>query len=227
MPSRITQHRSKRLYAEEAGWDVRDELKWRGDRMAAYNVVPGTWPYAMHTLHPREQAIDTVHWGFRPESAVEQGIPAAIRVTIEKGSTGRYFRHMWRQGRVIVPADGWYEWTGPHGQKQPWYIHLKTDRPMFLAAISNFVPYKEGPPGSGFVIVTAAAGTGLVDMHGRRPVVLAPEDARLWMDHAFSAEQAEQLARAASLPPDAFEWYRVSTDVNDPRINEEYLIQLV
>jgi putative SOS response-associated peptidase YedK len=35
------------------------------------------------------------------------------------------------------------------------------------------------------------------------------------MDHDFSAEQAEHLARAASLPPEAFEWYRVSTDVNN------------
>jgi putative SOS response-associated peptidase YedK len=71
-----------------------------------------------------------------------------------KGVDGRYFRHIWRQDRVNVPADGSYMWTGAHRQKQPWYIRLKTDRPMFLAAISNFVLFKEGPPGSGFVIVT-------------------------------------------------------------------------
>jgi putative SOS response-associated peptidase YedK len=59
----------------------------------------------------------------------------------------------------------------------------------------------------------------------RRPVVLAPEDARLWMDHDFSTEQAEQLARAASLPPDAFEWHKVSTDVNNTRNNDEYLVE--
>jgi hypothetical protein len=34
--------------------------------------------------------------------------------------------------------------------------------------------------------------------------VLAPKDARLWMVHDFSAEQAKQFARAASLPSDAF-----------------------
>jgi putative SOS response-associated peptidase YedK len=72
--------------------------------MAAYNVTPGTWPYAMHSLHLGEQAIDTVHWGFRPEWAVEQGVPAATRVTIEKGSTGRYFRQIWRQGRAANPS---------------------------------------------------------------------------------------------------------------------------
>jgi putative SOS response-associated peptidase YedK len=73
--------------------------------------------------------------------------------------------------------------------------------------------------------VTAAAEAGLVDVHDRRPVVLAPEDARLWMDHDFSAEPAEQLARAASLPPEAFEWYKVSTDINNARNNDEHLIE--
>jgi putative SOS response-associated peptidase YedK len=77
----------------------------------------------------------------------------------------------------------------------------------------------------GFAIVTAAAEAGLVDVHDRRPVVLVPEDARLWMDHDFSAEQAEQLARAASLPPDAFEWYKASPDVNNAKNNDEHLIE--
>jgi len=38
---------------------------------------------------------------------------------------------MWKSGRAIVPADGWYEWTGEAGKKQPWHIRLKTRRPMF------------------------------------------------------------------------------------------------
>jgi putative SOS response-associated peptidase YedK len=96
---------------------------------------------------------------------------------------------------------------------------------MFLAAISNYVPYKEGPPGSGFVIVTEAADAGMIDVHDRRPVVLAPEDAQLWMDNSLSAEQAEHLARNASLPAEAFEWYQVSKDVNRPGNNDEHLIQ--
>jgi putative SOS response-associated peptidase YedK len=45
----------------------------------------------------------------------------AISARIERAATGRYFRHMWREGRVIVPADGWYEWTGEEGRKQPWH----------------------------------------------------------------------------------------------------------
>jgi putative SOS response-associated peptidase YedK len=76
-----------------------------------------------------------------------------------------------------------------------------------------------------FVIVTASAEAGMIDVRDRRPIVLAPKDARLWMDHDLSAEQAEQLACAASLPRDAFAWYRISTDVNNARNIDEHLMQ--
>lgn len=235
MCGRITQYRGRAKYAEEIGWGADPEQstlvehrgpgRWGPDRIRHYNLPPGLYPDVMHTLHQGKPMFDTLHWGYRPQWAVEQGIPMATNARIEKAVTGRYFRHMWRAGRIIVPADGWYEWTGEKGHKQPWYIRLKGDRPMFLAAVSNFVPYKERPPGSGFVIVTAAAEAGLVDVHDRRPVVLAPVDARLWMDNTLNADQAEQRARSRSLPPDAFEWYRVSTDVNNARNNDEHLIE--
>jgi hypothetical protein len=43
-----------------------------------------------------------------------------------------------------------------------------------MAAITDFRPGKEMHEGSGFVIVTAAAEAGMVDVHDRRPVVLSP-----------------------------------------------------
>ncbi|MBY6309906.1 hypothetical protein E5C30_05800 [Alcaligenes faecalis] len=39
---------------------------------------------------------------------------------------------MWRGllgKRVLVPADGWFEWTGEVGDKQPWFIHSKDGAP--------------------------------------------------------------------------------------------------
>jgi putative SOS response-associated peptidase YedK len=104
--------------------------------------------------------------------------------------------------------------------------HPPQDRPTDVAGRDHQLSAgKEPAEGTGFVIVTAAAEAGLIDVHDRRPVVLAPEDARLWMDHDFSAEQVEQLARTASLPPETFEWYKVSTDVNNARHNDARLIQ--
>ncbi|RJF97355.1 SOS response-associated peptidase [Noviherbaspirillum saxi] len=224
MCGRITQHQSQVAYAREMGWNVDDFGRLGTDRGPSWNVAPGTHPWLMHRFGDDREHIDPVSWGYRPSWAAEKKIPLAINARLEKAATGPYFRPLWKSGRAIVPADGWYEWTGEKGHKQPWYIRLKKDRPMFLAAITGYRPDKEPGENTGFVIVTAAAEGGLVDVHDRRPVVFSAEDAEMWMDHSLPPDQAEQLARAMALPPETFEWYRVSTDVNRVGNNDPHLI---
>lgn len=83
-----------------------------------------------------------------------------INARIEKALTGRYFRHMFREGRVIVPAGGWYEWTVEEGKKQPWYIARKTAAPIFMAGLTNAKPFSHQEVEVGFVIVTQDAQGG-------------------------------------------------------------------
>lgn len=227
MCGRITQYRSKQHYANELGWTDRIH-PWAEDILANYNIPPGTSPWLMHRLSEDHMpGFTRMKWGYRPDWAEEKGFPVSFNARIEKAKTGKYFRHMWKSGRVIVPADGWYEWTGEKGHKQPWYIRFQTKRPMFLAAIANYKPDEEREADASFVVVTAAADGGMIDVHDRRPVVLSPVDAELWMDPDISAEQAEQIARSGSLPSESFEWYRVSTDVNKTTNKDAHLIEPV
>lgn len=226
MCGRITQHRKPLDYVKVLDLPLRMSEE-AAHRQPSYNTPPGTTPWLIHSMSEEGPTVDAVRWGYRPNWAAEKGIPMAINARIEKAATGKYFRHMWLHGRVLVPADGWYEWTGKAGHKQPWYIHRKTNEPLFLAAITNVRPDRENPEGSGFVIVTAAADAGMVDVHDRRPVVLAPDDARLWMDPDLPAEQAEQLARSMAVPADEFEWYPVSREVNRVGNSDPHLIEPV
>lgn len=215
MCGRITQIASPAAYASAIGWDAAAIADLPDQPTGNYNGTPGADHWIMHRLADEDRnGMTRLHWGYRPKWAAEKRLPISINARIEKAASGAYFRGMWKSGRIVVPADGWYEWTGAAGRKQPWYIRLKTEEPMFMAAITNYRPGKELPEDGGFVIVTAAAEGGMVDVHDRRPVVLNADDAGLWLDPGFSAEQAEQLARSGALPPDAFEWYEVSRDVN-------------
>lgn len=186
-----------------------------------YNVPPGTSPYLMHTLDSHEH-IDPMFWGYQSAWAREKHIGMAINATIEKARSP-YWRPLWKHGRAIVPADGWYEWTGEKGRKQPWFIRLKSETPLFIAALTNYKPDRDAED-TGFVIVTAEATGGMVDVHDRRPVVLSAEDARLWMDLEWSAQQVEQIVREGALPPEAFEWYPVSKEVNRAGNNNPQVI---
>lgn len=51
------------------------------------------------------------------------------------------------------------------------FIHRKYGQPIFMASIGS-TPFERGDEAEGFLIVTAAADKGLVDVHDRRPLVL-------------------------------------------------------
>lgn len=129
-----------------------------------------------------------------PEEAAAKKKPW-INARIEKALTGRYFRHMFREGRVIIPGGGWFEWTLENGKKQPWYIRRKNDEPIFMAGLTNFRPSTQQNVEVGFVIVTEDCEGGMVDIHDRRPVVLEPEDAWRWLDIDTPVEEAAHIAQ--------------------------------
>ena len=140
-------------------------------------------------------------------------IPIAINAKVEK-LMGAYWKPLLRAGRGVVCADGWYEWMGPKGNKQPWRIHRRDGGPLFLLALANFGAFRENREESGFVLVTADSLGGMVDVHDRRPVAVSLDDALRWMDPALPPEEAAHLARVAMLDADLFEWHEVDRALN-------------
>ena len=172
-----------------------------------FNVSPGTYRPILHCSEGKKR-IEDLHWGYQAAWAVGK-VPMAINTRLEKIS-GKYWKHLLTQGRAIVPADGWYEWTGENGAKQPSHVHRLKHEPLLMAALVNFGPGTENKATSGFTIVTADALGGMVDVHDRRPVVFSAADAALWLDPDLEADAAEEMARQKGLGPDSFEWYAVS-----------------
>jgi putative SOS response-associated peptidase YedK len=208
MCGRFDQSQTARYYASVFGWtDAVDDSA----ASPAYNVSPGTYRPLMH-IEDGQPRVDDVFWSYRAKWA-EGKVPICINARLEK-LTNRYWRSLLKHGRAVVPAEGWYEWTGEKGKKQPWHIHRKDGAPLFMLALANFGTFTENRAEAGFVLVTDDAQAGMLDIHDRKPVVLGAEDARLWLDPALSPEQALELARRSGLPPDAFAWHKVSNAMN-------------
>ncbi len=49
---------------------------------------------------------DHITWGYRTPGKAATNKKPWINARVEKALTGRYFRHMFREGRVIVPSGG-------------------------------------------------------------------------------------------------------------------------
>lgn len=207
MCGRFDQHHSADEYALALGWDL---YRNTSEAEPLFNVAPGTLRPVFH-IDAGAAAIDDVHWGYQASWAVEK-IPVAINTRLEKISN-RYWGRLFKNGRAIVAADGWYEWTGEKGHKQPWHIHRRQHEPLFMAALANFASNSDNPAAHGFTLVTAAAAGGMVDLHARRPLVFTAADAAIWLDPGCSPEQASQLAHSVALGPQAFAWFKVAKAV--------------
>ncbi|MNE31428.1 putative SOS response-associated peptidase YedK [compost metagenome] len=157
-----------------------------------------------------------MRWGWRPHWATDRAAP--INARVEKVAHGAFFRAIWPR-RAIVPVDGWYEWVDEgESKKQPYYIRRRDGGPILCAAIGQY-PLGGGEPqaSDGFVIITADSVGGMVDIHDRRPVTLAPALAREWLDPATATERAEQLALFEGQNAQVFEWFKVSKAVGNVR----------
>ncbi len=224
MCERIAQYRLKQEYAEAIGWSAGPFDDKVGDRIANWNVPPGSQPWLMHRLRNRRPNIEMLNWGYRPEWAAEAGIPMAASVRLDQATIGPYFKPLFKSGRAVVPVDGWYEWTKTADVRQPWFIQSKNREPLFLAAIACFRPHNLSADGTGFVLVCDTDNGGLVDASELRPIVLSADAAMLWMDPDVQADDAANAAHACTLNPDDFEWFRVTLNVNRYASNGSELI---
>lgn len=186
--------------------------------LARYNIAP---TQRAMVLQGTEQglSIDSVKWGWAPFWAQGKR-PAPINARVETVATGKFFKQLWPNGRVLIPANGWYEWVKDADdpkKKQPWFIHLADDKPMFFAALAQVSPGLEPGEGDGFVIITDASNEGMVDIHDRRPVVLAPEQAQEWLEAELSAERSIEIAQHEGRPVADFRWHAVGKAVGNVR----------
>lgn len=220
MCGRFTQYNTREEYLAFLSEETERDIPYDPEPIGRYNVTPGTRVLLL-SEHSAQLHLDPVYWGYAPEWWHKS---ALINARSETAAGSRMFRPLWEHGRAIVFADGWYEWVQQNGVKQPFFIHRKDGNPLLLAAIGKR-PFESGNEQEGFIIVTAAADKGLLDIHDRRPVVFTPAAARNWLTESASGKEAADIIRDGSLAADDFTWHPVSRAVGNPRNQGPELIR--
>lgn len=228
MCGRFVQYEGMAIFIEELSPQRELFSGYDAQPINRFNVAPSTRVQILHGakdgLH-----IDAVRWGWAPFWAVGKR-PAPINARVETVTTGKFFNQLWPSGRAIVPSEGWFEWVKDQAdpkKKQPYFIRLKNQRPMFFAALAQVHPGMDPHEGDGFVIITAASDQGMVDIHDRRPLALSPELANEWLDPGLPSERAEEIALKLCRPTEDFEWYRVGAEVGNVKNQNPQLIHPV
>ncbi len=204
--------------AEAFDVDVTDNFPPR------YNICPAQPIAAIRINERREKEYALLRWGFIPEwMGAEKGRPminARAETVAEKPS----FRNAYKRRRCLVPADGFYEWTGESGARQPYYIRPAHGGLIAFAGIWETVLSDNGSEVDTAATLTIGAGPDMHAIHHREPVVIDPEDYDLWLN--ADERDIDKIAPLLRSKPKGF-WIAepVSTDVNSPGNDGPGLVQ--
>ncbi|MEQ0330884.1 SOS response-associated peptidase [Klebsiella sp. GB_Kp056] len=222
MCGRFAQAQTREAYLAFLAEEAERDILWDPVPIGRYNVAPGTKVLLLSERN-EQLHLDPVHWGYAPGWWDKSPL---INARVETAATSRMFKPLWQHGRAICFADGWFEWKKVGDKKQPYFIQRKDGQPIFMAAIGS-TPFERGDSAEGFLLVTAAADRGLVDIHDRRPLVLTPEAAREWMRQDLTGADAAEIARDGSVSADDFTWHAVSRAVGNVNNQGPALIEPV
>ena len=220
-----------------------------------YNVAPRRDVMVVRERED-QRVLSRLRWGLVPSWAKDVKIgDRMINARAETVATKPSYRRAFAKKRCLIPVDGFYEWkagtpvAGQVGQagelgvkpkKQPFFIHRCDGEPMAFAGLWEVwkVPDEEaaelGGPRLGdadgwlrtCVIVTTTPNSVMEPIHNRMPVILPESAWEQWLDpNEHDVDALSKLLVPA--PPELFEAYPVSTNVNNARNNRPELAQAI
>jgi len=196
-----------------------------------YNIAPTQPVLIVRQGFLGERELVLVRWGLLPSWARDLSkfstlINARAETLLEKPS----FRGALRHKRCLVPANGYYEWTGKAGAKQPHLIQACSSEQAEARASGCKIPNKPiafaglyeqwmGADGSEIdtmAIITVPANENVRGIHDRMPAILQPEHFETWLDcRSVDAREASELLRPCE--EGVLEIVEVSRQLNSPR----------
>ena len=133
------------------------------------------------------------------------------------------FRDAAEKRRCLVITDGFYEWQRSGGEKQPYRITLADESLFTFAGLWESWSAPNGRDVRTFTIITTEPNGLMKPIHKRMPVMLTPENERVWI----SDEPLEKVLHLLK-PYDEKEMnaYPVSSRVNSPKNNDISILNI-
>jgi putative SOS response-associated peptidase YedK len=148
------------------------------------NDIAPTQPVHVARLDQRGvRRLDLVRWGLIPSWAKDpRALALLFNARAETALEKPTYRAGMRYRRCLVPADGYYEWTGPKGNRQPYLVELLKPGPIAFAGVWDHWLGADGSEMESMAILTVAAGPDVAVLSERMPAILPPEHFEAWLD---------------------------------------------
>ena len=191
-----------------------------------FNVAPSQEILTI-VRQKEENWLDKFHWGLVPFWAKDITIGnKMINARAESVAEKPSFRNAFKKRRCLILADGFYEWKGQKGDKQPMFITLPDKKPFAFAGLWETWKDKDAPDSiyKSCTIITTQASDSMRDIHLRMPVILKPKIYETWLDPANqNVTELTEIMKNEIITE--LTGYPVSREVNSTRHNDPSCIE--
>ena len=159
-----------------------------------------------------------MRWGLIPEWWKQEPnkVGATFNARGEEAASKPMFRSSFKKRRCIIPASGFYEWTGPKTHRQPHYFTKANGQILGFAGLwDRWKDPKTGDDVHSCSIVTIGSSKWMGHYHHRMPAVLDESDFDAWLKGTAGPEALKPA------PEDLLREHTVSTRVNNSRVGDD------
>jgi putative SOS response-associated peptidase YedK len=166
-----------------------------------YNVAPTQDAAVVLAEDPATRRLALKKWGLIPSWSKEgKATFATFNARAESVREKPTYAQPFAKRRCIVPADGFYEWTGPKGAKVPHLFERRDGALLALAGLYDSWRSKDGSETvNSFTIVVTTANGWMTRFHDRMPVILEEDDVETWLTGSPDAAAALLKAPAEDM----------------------------
>jgi putative SOS response-associated peptidase YedK len=176
-------------------------VEWAVDEpvLPRYNIAPQSEVPVLRARRDGTRALDCMRWGLVPSWAKEPSVGSRmINARCETAAASGAFKWPLQHRRCLVPASGFFEWTGRARHRRPHWLHAAEGELILMAGVWDM--WRRAPedePLRTFTILTAEASEDVAPLHDRMPVLIFPEDRESWLEPSTPAERYLSLMRPA------------------------------
>ena len=184
-----------------------------------HNIAPTTTIDVVRLDAEGRRELVRMRWGLVPffwKKSLKE-VPATFNARAETVAEKPMFRGAFRSRRCLIPASGFYEWTGDKGDKTP-HLFTAADGSPVLAFAGLWDRWRDPAAGEDVLsatIIVSGASDWMTPYHDRMPVLLGRDRFDAWL----SGEAGPEVLKPAR--EDALREWIVSHRVNRTGIGDD------
>lgn len=166
-----------------------------------YNIGPTTSVDVVRLGAEGGRELVSMRWGLVPffwKKSLKE-MPATFNARVETVTEKPMFREAFRRRRCIIPASGFYEWTGEKGDKTP-HLFTAADGSPVLAFAGLWERWRSPETGEDMLsctIIVSGASAWMQPYHDRMPILLAATHFDGWLDGSLGLDTLHPAAESS------------------------------